>query len=144
MRTVLLSTFLFCTGAAAAPVPKELRSGSQIEGTWEVVTMHSMGAETTTYRGAKWKIGRDSIDIEYPEAIRAQFPNVSNRINRVERSAKIAQLDYTNYQGNDRLAIYTLDQDKLTLCIPLTVTERPKGFVAHETNLLYTFRRIKE
>ena len=130
--------------APAAPVPCELRHPPSLEGTWEVVTMHSLGQETTAYQGARWKIGKESIGIEYPEAIRAQYPSVSNKINGVNRSASPKQLDYTNYLGTDRKAIFEVDGDKLTLCIPKQVTDRPKALASDQTNLFYTFRRVKE
>ena len=143
MRALML-TLLLAPVAVAAPVPKELRNPPPLEGTWEVVTMHSLGQETTAYRGARWKIGRDEIGIDYPEAIRAQYPSVSNKINGVNRSASPKQLDYTNYQGADRKAIYEVEGDKLTICIPMQIPDRPKGLAADETNLFYTFRRVKE
>ncbi len=143
MRPLVL-ILLVAPFAAAAPVPRELRNSSPLEGLWEVETMHSLGQETTLYRGARWKIGRESIDIDYPEAIRAQYPSVSNKVHTVDRTASPKQLDYTNYQGMDRKAIFAIDGDKLTLCIPMQVTDRPKSLQADGTNLLYTFRRVKE
>ena len=145
MRTLMLTLLLAPVAlAVAAPVPKELRNPPSLEGTWEVVTMHSLGQETTAYRGARWKIGKDAIGIDYPEAIRAQYPSVSNKINGVNRSASPKQLDYTNYQGTDRKAIYEVDGDKLTVCIPMQVTDRPKALASDQTNLFYTFKRVKE
>ena len=138
--TILLSASL----AGAAPVPKELKNANQLEGTWEVVEFRMNGQETEAYKGARWKIGKESIDIEYPEAIRARYPSVSNKINGVDKSASPKCLDYTNYLGQDRKAIYDIVGDKMILSIPTEPPARPKVFQADETNLYYTFKRVKE
>ncbi len=143
MRAAVLILML-APCAAAAPVPRELKNPPALQGTWEVVTMHTMGQEMDMYKGARWKIGQATIDIEYPEAIRARYPSVSNTINRVDRTPTPKHLDYTNYQGADRKAIYEVEGDKLTICIPMQIPDRPKGLAADETNLFYTFRRVKE
>lgn len=143
MRAALLMLML-APMAQAAPVPRELRNPPALEGTWEVVTMQSLGQEIETYKGARWKIGKDSIGIVYPEAIRESYPSVTNTINRVDRSARPMHLDYTNYQGTDRKAIYEVQGDRLTICIPMRLPDRPKALAADESNLFYTFRRVKE
>ena len=139
--TVILLSSAF---ASAAPVPKELKNSNKLEGTWEVVEFRMNGQETEVYKGALWKIGKESIDIEYPEAIRARYPSVSNKINGVDKSASPKCLDYTNYLGQDRKAIYDIVGDKMILSIPTETPERPKVFQADETNLYYTFKRVKE
>ena len=129
---------------SAAPLPKELRKLPSLEGPWEVVTMHSLGQPTDMYAGARWKIGADSIAIEYPEAIRPNNPAVSNKIGAVDLRASPKNLDYTNYQGLDRKAIFEVEGDRLTLCIPVQTPDRPKELKADGTNLYNTFKRVKE
>lgn len=138
----VLLTLAAC--ASAAPVPKELKKPPGLEGTWEVVTMQSQGQEIDMYRGARWRIGKDRIEIEYPEGIRLQNPSVVNRITAVDDRALPAALDYTNYLGTDRKAAYSVDGEKLTLSIPIQTPDRPKGLAADATNLFYTFKRVKE
>ncbi len=143
MRTLVL-TVLLAAPIWAAPVPREVRNGPALEGTWEVVTMHSNGVGMEMYQGARWKIGKETIDIEYPEALRARQPSVSNKIHRVDGTTRPRQLDYTNYQGMDRKAVFEIQGDKLTICIPVDTTDRPKELKADTSNLFYTFKRIKE
>ncbi len=143
MRAIVL-ILLSAPIAAAAPVPKELKNSNQLEGIWEVVEFRMNGQETEVYKGARWKIGKEAIDIEYPEAIRARYPSVSNKINGVDPSASPKCLDYTNYLGQDRKAIYEIAGDKMILSIPTETPDRPKVFQADETNLYYTFKRVKE
>ena len=143
MRLALLLSALG-SASLAAPVPKELKNSNRLEGTWEVVEFRMNGQETEIYKGARWKIGQEAIDIEYPEAIRARYPSVSNKINGVDRSASPKCLDYTNYLGQDRKAIYDIVGDKMILSIPTETPDRPKVFQADETNLFYTFKRVKE
>ncbi len=140
----LVSILFSASLAGAAPVPKELKNSNQLEGTWEVVEFRMNGQETEVYKGARWKIGKESIDIEYPEAIRARYPSVSNKINGIDTSASPKCLDYTNYLGQDRKAIYDIVGDKMILSIPTETPDRPKVFQADETNLYYTFKRVKE
>ena len=130
--------------ATAAPVPKELRKTPGLVGTWEVVTMQSQGQEIDLYKGAKWTIGKDTIRIEYPEGIRLANPTVVNVIHAVDERATPKALDYTNYLGTDRKAVFSVDGDTLTMSIPVQTTERPKELKADETNLFYTFKRVKE
>ncbi len=140
---VLLLLILPALGSAA-PVPKELKKQPGLQGTWEVVSMHSQGQDIEMYRGARWRIGKDRIEIEYPEGIRVQNPSVVNVINAVDERASPAALDYTNYQGTDRKAAFAVDGDKLILSIPIQTPDRPKGLEADATNLFYTFKRIRE
>jgi uncharacterized protein (TIGR03067 family) len=143
MRALVL-LFMLPALAAAAPIPKELKKRPGLQGTWEVVSMHSQGQEIEMYRGARWRIGKDRIEIEYPEGIRVKNPSVVNVITSVDEGASPAALDYTNYLGTDRKAAFAVDGDKLTLSIPIQTTERPKGLEADATNLFYTFKRIRE
>jgi|GEM_PF-1818974 len=130
--------------ASAAPVPKELKKRPGLQGVWEVVTMHSQGQEIDLYRGARWRISKDLIEIEYPEGIRVTNPSVVNKITAVDEGAKPGALDYTNYQGIDRKAAFAVEGDKLTLSIPVQTPDRPKALAADATNLFYTFKRVKE
>jgi len=136
--------FLFLPAlASAAPVPKEFEENPGLEGTWVVETMHSQGQEIDLYKGAKWKIGKDTIQIEYPEGIRVANPNVTNSINRVDNAASPKALDYTNYQGT--IAKPPSLWTAMSSSWPSDPNDRPaEGVEGRRTNLFYTFRRVKE
>ena len=145
MRAVAVLMMLIAPALAdAAPVPKELRKKPGLRGLWEVVTMQSQGQDFDMYRGARWKITADRIEIEYPEGIRVANPSVVNIISAVDERASPAVLDYTNYQGTDRKAAFAVEGDTLTLCIPILAPDRPKELKADTSNLFYTFKRVKE
>lgn len=138
----LIVTLLLMPFAFAAPVPKEVKNGIALEGTWEVVEFQMLGQATNAYRGALWKISKDSMDIEYTAA--SGLTPVTNKRKAIDTTTTPKCLDYTNYMGQDRKAIFEIDGDKLTLCIPTDPPDRPKELKADETNLFYIFKRVKE
>lgn len=101
-----------------------------------------LGQATNAYRGALWKISKDSMDIEYTAA--SGLTPVTNKRKAIDTTTTPKCLDYTNYMGQDRKAIFEIDGDKLTLCIPTDPPDRPKELKADETNLFYIFKRVKE
>ena len=138
----LIVTLLLTPFASAAPVPKEVKKGVALEGTWEVVEFQMLGQVTNAYSGARWKIGKDSMDIEYTAT--SGLAPVSNKRNATDTTTTPNSMDYTNYLVQDRKAIFEIDGDKLTLCIPTDPPDRPKEFKANGTNLFYIFKRVKE
>ncbi len=138
----LIMILLLTPYAFAAPVPKEVKKGFTLDGTWEVVEFQMLGQVTTAYNGAFWKVGKDSIDIEYT-AVSGLTP-VSNKRIAIDTTTTPKHLDYTNYLGQDRKAIFEIDGDKLTICIPTDPPDRPKELKPDETNLFYIFKRVKE
>jgi uncharacterized protein (TIGR03067 family) len=138
----LIVTLLLTSFAFAAPVPKEVKNGVALEGTWEVVEFQMLGQATNAYNGALWKIGKESMDIEYTAT--SGLTPVTNKRKAIDTTTTPKSLDYTNYMGQDRKAIFEIDGDKLTLCIPTDPPDRPKELKANETNLFYIFKRVKE
>ena len=141
LRVVAITLLFLIQPALAAPVPKEVKRGVMLEGTWEVQEFHMQGQPNDSFNGATWKITKDAINIEHPPATR--MAAMCNKINSVEMTASRKNLDYTNSQGIDRKCIFEIDGDAMTLCIPLT-PERPEELKAETTNLLYKFKRVKE
>ena len=141
LRTTILYLVLVAIAAIAAPVPKEVKRGVALEGSWEVVELHMQGQAIDTYNGAVWNITKELIKIDHPDS--TGMPALSNKIISVEITATSKNLDYTNSQGIVRKCIFEIDGDSITLCIPLT-TDRPEELKAGQNNLLYKFKRVKE
>lgn len=141
MMRGLIVTLLLTPIAFAAPVPKEVKRGIALEGSWEVQEFQMQGRPNDSFNGAIWKISKDSINIEHPAA--TGMAAMCNKINSVEITATSKNLDYTNSTGIDRKCIFEIDGDSMMLCIPLT-SERPEQLKPAQDNLFYKFKRVKE
>jgi hypothetical protein len=141
LRPAILFLVLSTGGGLGAPVPKEVKRGVALEGSWEVQEFHMQGRPNNSFNGAVWKIGKDAIDIEHPAA--TGMTAMHNKINSVEITATSKNLDYTNSTGIDRKCIFEIDGDTMLLCIPLT-SERPEELKPAQDNLFYKFKRVKE
>ena len=141
LRLMTVFCFVALPTLSAAPVPKEVKRGVLLEGTWEVQEFHMQGRPNDSFNGATWKITKDSINIEHPPA--TGMAAMCNIINSVEVTPTSKNLDYTNSTGIDRKCIFEIDGDAMMLCIPLT-PERPEELKAAPANLFYKFKRVKE
>lgn len=141
LRRVMIFCFVVLPTLSAAPVPKEVKKGVALEGSWEVQEFQMQGRPNDSFNGAIWKISKDSINIEHPAA--TGMAAMCNKINSVEITATSKNLDYTNSTGIDRKCIFEIDGDSMMLCIPLT-SERPEQLKPAQDNLFYKFKRVKE
>ena len=132
MRPLALM-LLFAAPAAcfAAPVPKELRRGPAIVGTWEMTAM-DQGIERADNSGGRWIFapGGTFTTPSYPSGT------------FVER-ADGTDIRFAANQ-NPWLALIECRGDTLKIAFPKNPAVRAADFVGANNNVVYSFRRVKE
>ena len=134
MRPLALM-LLFAAPAAcfAAPVPKELRRGPPIVGTWTITGALVNGAERADFHGQRWTFGADG-----------SFSNPSFRAGSYEVQPGGIDLKFGRDEAVPWMPLAECDGSTLKLAFPTARGKRSTDFGAVSNNVVYTFRRVKE
>jgi len=139
MRRAAMVVFAFAvTALSAAPVPKELKHGVKLEGTWKVESVSTDG-KPAGQEGSYWTIDEAGMLTHHSESnAPAQHSNITFKYDPGTKA-----IDYTsvpasrNYPG-----IYELRGDTLKICFQLNDQTRPKTVGAGKDLNLWTFERV--
>jgi hypothetical protein len=132
VRTLAFLLPIAAPTAIAAPVPKELRTGTPLVGTWEIVGMNISGRENADAHGNRWKFLADGSfsNPSYPTGSYAVVPG-----------------GFDIHFGQDPKpyhALTSLGDGALKIAFGHSRDVRAVDFDPLNNNVVYTFRRVKE
>ena len=126
------------TALCAAPVPKELKHGVKLEGTWKVVSLSTHG-QPAGQEGSYWTIDDAGMLTLHSEA----KPPARNSDITFKYDPGTKAIDYTSVAGNRNFpGIFELRGDTLKFCFQLNDQTRPKTVEAGKDLNLWTFKRV--
>ena len=146
----LLALLLLAAPLAAAPVPKALKQAKPtLDGTWEVVEVHSDGVKSENPVVAKWVIDGESLTLLRRDDKRLPARVVTSySLVKPDKADSPAALDYViSYANAGRPnrtlpGVFELDGDTLKVCYAISPNgERPTGCKPAEGAVLYVFKR---
>ncbi len=117
----------------AAPVPKELRRGPPIVGTWAITGANVNGTEQAAYNGQRWTFGADG-----------SFSNPAYRAGSYDVQPGGIDLRFSRDGATPWLTLADCDGTTLKIAFPRTQSTRATDFVGANNNVVYTFQRVKE
>ena len=122
----------------AAPVPKELKHGAKLEGTWKVESLSTNG-QPAGQEGSFWTIEDAGMLTLHSEA----KPPAGHSDITFKYDGCTKAIDYTSIAGNRNYpGIFELRGDTLRFCFQLNDQTRPKTVEAGKDLNLWTFKRI--
>ena len=138
MRRAVLVVLSFATLAYAAPVPKELKQGAKLEGTWKVESLSTDG-QPAGQEGSFWTIDDAGMLTHHSEA---KPPAKHSKITfKYDPGTK--DVDYTIISGSRNYpGVFELRGDTLKICFQLNDQTRPKTVEAGKDLNLWTFKRV--
>ena len=134
---------------AAAPVPKDFKKEApKLDGSWKVTSYEVNGrpinsnvilSQTWTFEGEKLAISRPPIG-------NGVVSPVSKSTVKTDPKKSPMEIDHVLNASITRLGIYSIEGDKLTICLSLqnNGTERPANFDGGQRILKYVFTRATE
>jgi uncharacterized protein (TIGR03067 family) len=128
--------------ASAAPVPKEVKGPSKLDGLWEIAAMEVLG-KPREWPAMRWKIEGEKITILH--ALPGAAPAVRGIIGIKIDPAAPKSIDYnTAGRGPPRPGLYEVDGDTLKVVLNVSGADRPATMKSDESTVFYTFKRVKE
>ena len=138
MRFALFLIAFSADASLAAPVPKEVRNETKLEGTWKVEALSTNGQPSST--SGYWTIDAEGMLTLHG----APKPPEANSQITFKYDMRTKAIEYTSIGGNRNYpGLYELKGDTLKLCFTLTDQTRPKAVETGPDLNLWTFSRVK-
>ena len=137
----MLRSFVFLLLAVplafAAPVPKEVRNGAILEGTWKVLALSTNGQPSEPH-SAYWTIGAEGTLTRHDEA----KPPAAESPIRFKHDRATKAVDYA-VNGRNYPGLYELRGDTLKFCFNMNAQDRPRAIGEGQHLNLWTFARVE-
>ncbi len=130
MRLIAFSGVAFVLVAAGCTQQPASNQGASLDGDWKVVAIRGDGivATPTELEGMRWKVTHDEIVGSMPDGSSGKMSFM------VDQSATPNQIDITAIDGNRKgetdVGIYSLEGQRLRICLAEVGKARPDQFQA--------------
>lgn len=147
VRLALVCVLLLAPSTLAAPVPKDfLKKPPKLDGKWMVTAYESNGraVKTTTILNQVWAFEGENLTITRANAPKGIAPTKVKV--RSDTKSNPHEFDYIFGTGSNRLGIFEIEGDTLTVCMTINTTsgERPANFDGGNGILKYVFKRVEK
>jgi uncharacterized protein (TIGR03067 family) len=141
--------FAFSAFTVAAPVPKAIKKGSDLDGTWEWTELSVRGRKHDLIYKERWVISGEKLTLEYVDvgngvpSSKGQPDFSLKKAEKVDNGVDFVTQGHNGRPPNIRPGLYELDGDTLKVCLSdFGGPRRPSRCEADKDNFFYMFKRV--